>query len=71
MKQATLAERKGWQLSKQGNVSDKKALADAGMVVGKVSSSLQAHFEKVGKTMAKEWSQKAGSRGAAVLSAYN
>ena len=26
--------------------------------------------EKVGQTMAKEWSDKAGSRGAAVLSAY-
>jgi TRAP-type C4-dicarboxylate transport system substrate-binding protein len=70
MKEASLAERKGWQLSKQGNVSDKKALADAGMVVGKVNSSLQAHFEKVGETMAKEWSDKAGSRGSAVLSAY-
>jgi TRAP-type C4-dicarboxylate transport system substrate-binding protein len=70
MKQAALAERKGWQLSKQGNVGDKKALADAGMVVGKVNASLQSHFEKVGATMAKEWSQKAGSRGAAVLSAY-
>jgi len=70
MKQAALAERKGWQLSKQGNVGDKKALANAGMIVGKVNSSLQAHFEKVGETMAKEWSEKAGSRGAAVLSAY-
>ena len=58
MKQAALAERKGWQLSKQGNVGDKKALADLGMVVGKVNSSLQAHFEKVGQTMAKEWSEK-------------
>jgi TRAP-type C4-dicarboxylate transport system substrate-binding protein len=70
MKQAALAERKGWQLSKQGNVGDKKALADAGMVVSTVNASLQAHFEKVGETMAKEWSQKAGSRGASVLSAY-
>ena len=40
------------------------------MIVGKVNSSLQAHFEKVGATMANEWSQKAGSRGASVLSAY-
>ena len=70
MQQAALAERKGWQLSKMGNVADKKALADAGMVVGKVNASLQSHFEKVGETMAKEWSQKAGSRGAAVLSSY-
>ena len=37
---------------------------------GKVNASLQAHFEKVGETMAEEWSQKAGSRGAEVLSAY-
>jgi hypothetical protein len=40
------------------------------MIVSTVNSSLQAHFEKVGETMAKEWSQKAGSRGTAVLSAY-
>ena len=70
MSQAALAERKGWNLSKRGNVADKKALADAGMVVGKVNASLQSHFEKVGATMAKEWSSKAGSRGQAVLSAY-
>ena len=70
MKQAALAERKGWQLSKQGNVGDKKALADAGMIVGKVNAPLKAHFEKVGETMANEWSQKAGSRGAAVLASY-
>ena len=70
MKQAALAERKGWQLSKQGNVADKKALANAGMVVGKVNATLKSHFEKVGETMAKEWTQKAGSRGATVLSAY-
>ena len=70
MKQAALAERKGWQLSKMGNVADKKALADAGMVVGKVNSALQSHFEKTGATMSKEWADRAGSRGQAVLSAY-
>ena len=46
MQQAALAERKGWQLSKMGNVADKKALADAGMEVGKVNAALQSHFEK-------------------------
>ena len=51
-------------------VMKQAALADAGMIVGKVSSSLQSHFEKVGETMAQEWSQKAGSRGDTVLSAY-
>ena len=37
---SSIAERKGWNLSKQGNVADKKALADAGMVVGKVNAYL-------------------------------
>ena len=70
MQQAAVAERKGWALSKKGNVADKKALASAGMEVGKVNKALQSHFEKVGATMAKEWSGRAGSRGQAVLSAY-
>ena len=70
MKEAALAERKGWDLSKKGNVADKKALADAGMKVGKVNSALQKHFQEVGATMAKEWADRAGSRGAGVLAAY-
>ena len=71
MKEAAVAERKGWDLSKKGNVADKKALADAGMQVGKVNSELQKHFQEVGAAMAEEWKKKAGSRGASVLSAYN
>ena len=70
MNQAAIAEEKGWELSKQGNTGDKKALADAGMEVGEVNSSLKKHFEKVGSTMSEEWKAKAGDRGAAVLSAY-
>ena len=70
MKEAALAERKGWDLSKKGNVADKKALAAAGMKVGKVSSALQKHFQAVGATMSKEWAERAGSRGAAVLASY-
>ena len=40
------------------------------MKVGKVNSALESHFQKVGSTMSKEWADRAGSRGAAVLSAY-
>ena len=47
----------------------KKALADAGMKVGKVNSALQKHF-KSGATMADEWKAKAGARGVSVLAAY-
>ena len=70
MSEAAIAEKKGWELSKKGNVADKKALSDAGMKVGKVNADLQKHFQKVGSTMAEEWKKKAGDRGASVLAAY-
>ncbi len=70
MSEAAIAEKKGWELSKKGNVADKKALSDAGMKVGKVNADLQNHFQKVGATMAEEWKKKAGDRGASVLAAY-
>ena len=64
------SRKKGWALSKKGNKADKKALADAGMKVGKVNSALNKHFKNVGATMSKEWADRAGSRGQAVLAAY-
>jgi len=70
MSEAAKAEQKGWDLSKRGNRDDKQALADNGMKVGKVNAELKKHFEEVGATMAKEWAERAGSRGAAVLAAY-
>ena len=70
MMEASKAEKKGWALSKRGNKDDKKALADAGMKVGKVNADLKKHFESVGATMSKEWADRAGSRGQSVLAAY-
>jgi len=70
MSEAAKAEQKGWDLSKKGNRDDKKALADAGMKVGKVNSALKKHFEEVGAAMSKEWAERAGARGQAVLAAY-
>ena len=70
MSEAAIAEKKGWDLSKKGNRDDKKALADAGMKVGKVNPALKKHFESVGATMSKEWADRAGARGQAVLAAY-
>ena len=69
-REAAAAEEKGWMLSRVGNIEDKKALAAAGMVVGKVNADLEKHFQKVGKKMAKEWKKKAGKTGASVLAAY-
>jgi len=70
MSEAAKAEKKGWDLSKKGNKNDKKALADAGMKVGKVNTALKKHFEEVGATMSKEWADRAGARGQAVLADY-
>jgi len=70
MSEAAKAEQKGWDLSKKGNRDDKKALADAGMKVAKVNSALKKHFEEVGATMSKEWANRAGARGQAVLAAF-
>ncbi len=70
MMEASKAEKKGWALSKKGNKDDKKALADAGMKVGKVNAELKKHFENVGATMYKEWADRAGYRGQGVLAAY-
>jgi len=70
MSEAAKAEKKGWDLSKRGNKDDKKALVDAGMKVGKVNAALKKHFEEVGATMSKEWADRAGARGQAVLAAY-
>ncbi len=70
MSEAAKAEQKGWDLSKKGNRDDKKALADAGMKVGKVNATLKKHFEGVGATMSNEWADRAGARGQAVLAAY-
>jgi len=70
MSEAAKAEKKGWDLSKRGNKDDKKALSDAGMKVGKVNTALKKHFEDVGATMSKEWADRAGARGQAVLAAY-
>jgi len=70
MSEAAKAEQKGWDLSKKGIRNDKKALADAGMKVGKVNAALKKHFDDVGATMSKEWAERAGERGQAVLAAY-
>ena len=66
-----MLKKKVGHFQKKGNVADKKALADAGMKVGKVNAALESHFKKVGATMAEEWKKKAGDRGASVLAAYN
>jgi TRAP-type C4-dicarboxylate transport system substrate-binding protein len=68
--EAAAAEKKGWDLAKQGETADKKILASNGMVVGTVNAPVKALFQKVGKTLTEEWSKKAGATGNSVIAAY-
>ena len=68
--EAAVAEVKGWELSRIGNINDKQALINAGMEVGTVSSELKRHFEQVGEKMVKKFIEESGERGKVVLSAY-
>ena len=69
-REAAVAEVKGWELSRIGNINDKQALINAGMEVGTVSSELKRHFEQVGEKMVKKFIEESGERGKVVLSAY-
>ena len=65
------AEPRGWAMSKQRERDGDEALAKNGMTLHDPSAAMKAAFEKVGAQMAKEWEEKAGADGQAILKAYN
>lgn len=68
---AAMAEEAGW--AKAAELSDwyKEQLAANGMTVEPPSDRLRADLVAIGDTMAKEWLDRAGDRGKALLDAYN
>ena len=68
---AAMAEEAGW--AKAAELSDwyKEQLAANGMTVEPPSDRLRADLVAIGDTMAKEWLERAGDRGKALLDAYN
>jgi TRAP-type transport system periplasmic protein len=64
------AEKRGWEASKKVNTDTLAVLKANGMTVAPPSAQLKADLQKVGETMLKEWSDKAGAEGQALLSAY-
>ena len=64
------AEKRGWEASKKVNTDTLDVLKANGMTVAPPSAQLKADLQKVGETMLKEWSDKAGAEGQALLSAY-
>lgn len=67
---AANAERKGWE--KAENLADwyVAQFVKNGMTVDEASAQLRADFVAAGEVLKKEWSEQAGSEGAAVLKQY-
>jgi TRAP-type C4-dicarboxylate transport system substrate-binding protein len=64
------AEPRGWAMSKQREKDGDETLAKNGMTLHEPSAAMTAAFAKVGAQMAKEWEDKAGADGQAILKAY-
>jgi TRAP-type C4-dicarboxylate transport system substrate-binding protein len=64
------AEKRGWDSSKKKNLEYLDLLKKNGMTIHAPSAQLKADMKKVGETMQKEWIEKAGPDGQAIIDAY-
>jgi TRAP-type C4-dicarboxylate transport system substrate-binding protein len=64
------AEARGWQMSKAENQRTIDLLKKNGMEIVTPPAQLKADMKKVGETMLKEWLDKAGPDGKALVDAY-
>ncbi|MBI2771592.1 MAG: TRAP transporter substrate-binding protein [Burkholderiales bacterium] len=70
LKAAADAEKRGWDISVAKNQEYIDLLKKNGMTILPPSPALKADMKKVGETMLKEWVEKAGAEGKAVVDAY-
>jgi TRAP-type transport system periplasmic protein len=70
LKAGTDAEARGWALSKTKNGEYLDLLKKNGMTIVAPTPQLTSDMKKVGDTMLKEWLEKAGPEGQAVIDAY-
>jgi TRAP-type C4-dicarboxylate transport system substrate-binding protein len=70
LKAAADAETRGWAESRKVNTDTLEKLKANGMTISPPSAQLKADMQKVGETMVKEWLEKAGPEGQAMLDAY-
>ena len=70
LKAAAAAEERGWKESKEVDARSQAALKAGGMTIDAGSAQLKADLAKVGETVVKEWTDKAGAEGQAILDAY-
>ena len=67
---AAMAEEAGWAKAEELAGWYAEQLAANGMVVGPAGDQLRADFMTIGDTMTKEWLERAGASGKAVIDAY-
>lgn len=70
LKAAAAAETRGWTASRKVNDDTIAKLKSEGMQVLPPSAQLKSDMTKVGETMLKEWLEKAGPDGKALVDAY-
>jgi len=70
LKSAAAAEARGWEVAKVKNLEVLELLKKNGMNIVAPSAQLKADMQKVGETMIKEWLDKAGPEGKALVDAY-
>jgi TRAP-type C4-dicarboxylate transport system substrate-binding protein len=70
LKAAADAETRGWTESRKVNTSTLEILKTNGMTIAPPSAQLKADMKKVGDTIMKEWLDKSGAEGKAIIDAY-
>jgi TRAP-type C4-dicarboxylate transport system substrate-binding protein len=70
LKAGAEAEARGWEASKAENTRTQNLLKQNGMNIITPPAQLKADMKKVGDTMLKEWLEKAGPEGKALVDAY-
>jgi TRAP-type C4-dicarboxylate transport system substrate-binding protein len=70
LKAAAEAETRGWTESRKVNTSTLEILKANGMTIAPPSAQLKADMKKVGDTIMKEWLDKSGAEGKAIVDAY-
>ncbi len=68
---AAAAEKRGWESSREVNTRSIETLKKGGMQVQPPSAQLKADLVKVGEVVTREWVEKAGADGKALLDAFN
>jgi TRAP-type C4-dicarboxylate transport system substrate-binding protein len=67
---AAVAEKRGWELSRQREQTATRLLGENGMSVIEPDAAMKAAFARIGDIMLAEWQKSAGPDGEALIKAY-